>query len=104
MFSEYMLVLALMPSLSAVIKGKAGWILKVSQLNFGCCMPALAHDPAASKHEDSKGQTPLRYPASEPARELVADLVSDLSQTCRDSSNLVADRFAALSNWSATSS
>jgi len=39
-----------------------------------------------------------------PARELVADLVSDLSQTgsnylamlrCRDSSNLVADRFAA---------
>ena len=36
------------------------------------------------------------------ARELVADLVSDLSQTgssyletCRDSSNLVADRFGA---------
>jgi len=30
-----------------------------------------------------------------PVRELVADLVSDLPQTCRDSSNLVADRFAA---------
>jgi len=58
-------------------------------------------------------QIPLRYPASEPACALVRDLVCDLlaswSQTwfptchrrvraistCRDSSNLVADRFAA---------
>jgi len=34
--------------------------------------------------ETSKGQIPLRYPASEPARELVCDLLDSWSQTCSE--------------------
>jgi len=42
----------------------------------------------------SKGQIPLRYPA----RELVADqLATSSNRACRDSSNLVSDRFATSS-------
>ena len=75
---------------------------------------AAYYDPdGIPRHVSTKGQIALCYPASEPARELVRELVCDLLaswrqtwfptcrrqvraiSTCRDSSNLVPDRFAA---------